>query len=69
MSEHLSRLTVLRRNCLGWLASLACGHPALVVVCALVLSAVSVLGLTRLKLETGLADYLPEDSPVVQRFT
>ncbi|MFQ5719730.1 MAG: RND family transporter [Acidobacteriota bacterium] len=59
----------LRKGLLTRIASLTCRRPLLVVIACLVLMGIAALGLTHLRLETGIADYLPEDSPVVQRFT
>jgi predicted RND superfamily exporter protein len=50
-------------------ADLSCRHPLAIVLGGALLTVLSIFGIVRLHFETGLADYLPEDSPVVSLFS
>ena len=65
----MSRLNQFRQRQLTRIADLTCTHPLAVVLVAALLTAFSLVGISRLHFETGLADYLPDDSPIVQLFT
>jgi predicted RND superfamily exporter protein len=65
----MTRPHQFRQRQLTRIANLTCTHPLAVVVAAGLLTVLALFGLTRLHFETGLADYLPDDSPVVQLFT
>ncbi len=65
----MSRLLAFRKAVLGKVADASCRHPLTVILAGALLTAVAFAGMSRLRFETGLADYLPEDSPVVQLFT
>lgn len=65
----MPRLHQFRQRQLTRIANLTCSHPLAVVVAAGLVTLLSLFGLTRLHFETGLADYLPDDSPVVQLFS
>ncbi|MFQ5671022.1 MAG: RND family transporter [Acidobacteriota bacterium] len=58
-----------RKRVLSAIARAACQRPALVIIVGLLLTVLSLMGVFRLHFETGLADYLPEDSAVVRLFT
>ncbi len=59
----------MRKYLLGRVADLSCSHPLALVLGGALLTVLSIFGIARLHFETGLADYLPEDSPVVSLFT
>ncbi len=65
----MPRLHQYRQRQLTRIANLTCSHPLAVVVAAGLVTLLAIFGLTRLHFETGLADYLPEDSPVVRLFS
>ncbi|MCZ6600789.1 MAG: MMPL family transporter [Acidobacteria bacterium] len=65
----MPRLHQFRQRQLTRIANLTCSHPLAVVVAAGLVTLLAIFGLTRLHFETGLADYLPEDSPVVRLFS
>jgi predicted RND superfamily exporter protein len=65
----MSPLNRFRQRQLTRIARLTCTRPLAVVLVAGLLTLFSLVGISRLHFETGLADYLPADSPVVQLFT
>lgn len=65
----MSRLHQFRHRQLSRIADLTCAHPLAVLAAAGLVTLLAIFGLTRLQFETGLADYLPDDSPVVRLFT
>ena len=65
----MSLVNRFRQRMLTRIADLTCTRPLAVVLAAGLLTLFSLVGISRLHFETGLADYLPADSPVVQLFT
>ncbi|MFQ5767449.1 MAG: RND family transporter, partial [Acidobacteriota bacterium] len=65
----MSYLQNMRKSILEAVATLCCRLPGTMLVLMILLTVLAGYGITLLHLETNLADYLPEDSPVVRRFT